>query len=162
MLSVVGHRDHEFLQVAFLGFDFRWTRSDKTGAMYARRSPRPKKVTQVLRAVHDVLRTARALPVRVAVKRVNEIVRGWVNYFRVGNASRAFGKVHYRAQPLECRLMTSRTLHPTGSDTLAAQRRRDVRADGGRRIAAQGHAHMQRTPTTSRPQRRGARALWRR
>jgi RNA-directed DNA polymerase len=83
---------------AFLGFEFSWTRSDKTGAMYARRSPRPKKVTQVLRAVHDVLRSARALPVRMAVKRVNEIVRGWVNYFRVGNASRAFGKVRYSVE----------------------------------------------------------------
>ncbi|HEX7479409.1 MAG TPA: group II intron maturase-specific domain-containing protein [Polyangiales bacterium] len=30
-----------------------------------------------------------------AVQRVNEIVRGWVNYFRVGNASRAFAKVRY-------------------------------------------------------------------
>jgi RNA-directed DNA polymerase len=83
---------------AFLGFEFRWTKSHKTSVMYPRRSPRPKKVTQVLRAVRDVLRTGRHLPVRDAVQRVNEIVRGWVNYFRVGNASRAFAKVRYHVE----------------------------------------------------------------
>jgi RNA-directed DNA polymerase len=86
--------DHDAV-FAFLGFEFRWTKSHKTSVMYPRRSPRPKKVTQVLRAVRDVLRTGRHLPVRDAVQRVNEIVRGWVNYFRVGNASRAFAKVRY-------------------------------------------------------------------
>jgi RNA-directed DNA polymerase len=83
---------------AFLGFEFRWTKSYKTSAMYPRMSPRPKKLTQVLRAVHDVLRTGRALPVRDAVQHVNEIVRGWVNYFRVGNASQAFAKVRYNVE----------------------------------------------------------------
>lgn len=29
---------------------------------------------------------------------VNEIVRGWVNYFRVGNASQAFAKVRYNVE----------------------------------------------------------------
>jgi RNA-directed DNA polymerase len=82
----------------FLGFELRWTRSYKTSAMYPRMSPRPKKVTQVLRAVHDALRTGRALPVRDAVQHVNEIVRGWVNYFRVGNASQAFAKVRYNVE----------------------------------------------------------------
>jgi RNA-directed DNA polymerase len=56
------------------------------------------KVTQVLRAVRDVQRTGRHLRVQDAVQRVNEIVRGWVNYFRVGNASRAFAKVRYNVE----------------------------------------------------------------
>jgi RNA-directed DNA polymerase len=86
--------DHDAM-FAFLGFEFRWMKSHKTSAMYPHKSPRSKKVTQVLRAVREVLRTGRALPVRDAVQRVNEIVRGWVNYFRVGNASRAFAKVRY-------------------------------------------------------------------
>ncbi|WNG52324.1 hypothetical protein F0U60_10840 [Archangium minus] len=33
------------------------------------------------------------MPIRAAVERVNGIVRGWVNYFRVGNSGQAFGKV---------------------------------------------------------------------
>lgn len=86
--------DHDAM-FAFLGFEFRWMKSHKTSARYPHKSPRSKKVAQVLRAVREVLRTGRALPVRDAVQRVNEIVRGWVNYFRVGNASRAFAKVRY-------------------------------------------------------------------
>ncbi|HEX7481010.1 MAG TPA: group II intron maturase-specific domain-containing protein, partial [Polyangiales bacterium] len=70
-------------------------KGEKTSAKYPHKSPRPKKVTQVLRAVREVLRTGRHLRVQDAVQRVNEIVRGWVNYFRVGNASRAFAKVRY-------------------------------------------------------------------
>jgi RNA-directed DNA polymerase len=80
---------------AFLGFDFRRERSPRTGSRYPNMSPRRKKVTQLLGAVRTVLRTHRALPVRAAVQRVNEVVRGWVNYFRVGHASRAFAKVRY-------------------------------------------------------------------
>ncbi len=61
-------------------------------------SPRPKKVTQLLRTVGETLRSHRASPVRDAVGGVNEIVRGWANYFRVGNASRAFAKVRYNVE----------------------------------------------------------------
>ena len=80
---------------AFLGFEFRWMRNRKTGSWYPLRIPRPKKVTQVLRTVHEVLASSRALPVAQAVGRVNEVLRGWVNYFRVGHASKAFAKVRY-------------------------------------------------------------------
>jgi RNA-directed DNA polymerase len=78
---------------AFLGFDFRWKPSPKSGKWYPNTNPREKKVTQVLRGVRDVLRSSRDQPVRVAVARVNAVVRGWVNYFRVGNSSQAFDKV---------------------------------------------------------------------
>lgn len=85
----------------FLGFDFRWTRSLRTGARYPLLTPRAKKVTQVLRTVGEVLRIHRASPVRVAVTHVNSVVRGWVNYFRVGNARQAFDKVRYF---VECKI----------------------------------------------------------
>jgi RNA-directed DNA polymerase len=55
-------------------------------------TPRPKNVTAVLRKVRDTLRVSQHLPMQVALASVNPIVRGWVNYFRVGNSSRAFGK----------------------------------------------------------------------
>jgi RNA-directed DNA polymerase len=80
---------------AFLGFDFRWMRGSKTGWWYANRTPRAKKVTQVLHAVRDELRRCRHLPVQAAVRRINPIVRGWVTYFRVGNSGRAFHKVRW-------------------------------------------------------------------
>src|SRR6185437_4515418 len=83
---------------AFLGFEFRWIPSKRTGAWYACRTPRPKKVTAVLRKVRDTLRHGRHLPMQAAVAQVNLILRGWVNYFRVGNSSQAFNKVRYHVE----------------------------------------------------------------
>ncbi len=52
----------------------------------------------MLRQVRDTLRFSRHLHVQAAVARVNPILRGWVNYFRVGNSSRAFAKVRWHAE----------------------------------------------------------------
>ena len=40
----------------------------------------------------------RHLPMQAAVAQVNLILRGWVNYFRVGNSSQAFNKVQYHVE----------------------------------------------------------------
>jgi RNA-directed DNA polymerase len=82
----------------FLGFEFRWVRSPRTRKEYPCMTPRPKKVTEVLRQVRDTLRVSRHLSVPAAVAEVNPILRGWVNYFRVGNSSQAFGKVKHYAE----------------------------------------------------------------
>jgi RNA-directed DNA polymerase len=85
----------EHAAFAFLGFEFRWVPSAKTGRCYPCTTPRPKNVTAVLRKVRDSLRINRHLSVQAAVAQVNPILRGWVNYFRVGNSSQAFNKVKY-------------------------------------------------------------------
>ncbi len=48
--------------------------------------------------MRDTLRGNRHLPVQAAVAQVNPILRGWVNYFRVGNSSQAFDKVKYHVE----------------------------------------------------------------
>jgi RNA-directed DNA polymerase len=78
---------------AFLGFEFRWRKSQKTGRWYAHKSPRKKKVTEVLSRVREILRANQASPVREAVGKLNSVLRGWVNYFRIGNSSKAFRKI---------------------------------------------------------------------
>jgi RNA-directed DNA polymerase len=83
---------------AFLGFEFRWVPSAKTRVWYPCVTPRPKKVTSLLRQVRNTLRASRHLPVQAAVARVNPILRGWVNYFRIGNSSQAFGKIAYHVE----------------------------------------------------------------
>src|SRR5262249_18912722 len=83
---------------AFLGFDFRWMRGSKTGRWYAGMTPRTKKVTHILHAVRDELRRCQHLPVQAAVRRINPIARGWVNYFRIGNSARAFRKVRWHLE----------------------------------------------------------------
>jgi RNA-directed DNA polymerase len=83
---------------AFLGFDFRWVPSAKTGWWYPCTTPRAKKVTMVLRRITDTLRASRHLQMQTVVARVNAVLRGWVNYFRVGNSSQAFNKVKYHVE----------------------------------------------------------------
>ena len=78
---------------AFLGFDIRWQPNPTLRKGYAHTSPRRKKVIEVLRKVRDTLRGSRHLSVHDAVTRVNPIVRGWVNYFRIGNSSRELDTV---------------------------------------------------------------------
>jgi RNA-directed DNA polymerase len=82
----------------FLGFEFRWKPNPTIQKGYAHTSPRQKKVTEVLRKVRDSLRRSRHLSVVEAVAKVNPILRGWVNYFRVGNSSRAFDEVKFQVE----------------------------------------------------------------
>src|SRR6266566_1580193 len=83
---------------AFLGFEFRWVRSEKTSVWYPCMTPRHKKITALLRKVRDALRASGHLSMPEAVAQVNQILRGWVNYFRVGNSSQAFDKVKFHAE----------------------------------------------------------------
>lgn len=43
------------------------------------------------------------------MKRINATLAGWVNYFRVGNASRAFSEVRYYVEMIVRTLLTRRT-----------------------------------------------------
>ena len=74
----------------FLGFEFRWIRSlqDKWRPYY---TPKLKQRTVLLRKLKDIFRRFVSQPVRRVVQLINPIVRGWVNYFAIGAASRCFG-----------------------------------------------------------------------
>jgi RNA-directed DNA polymerase len=78
---------------AFLGFEIRWQPNPTIQKGYAHTSPRRKKVIEILRKVRDTLRACGHLSVQHAVARVNPIIRGWVNYFRIGNSKREFDAV---------------------------------------------------------------------
>jgi RNA-directed DNA polymerase len=78
---------------AFLGFEIRWQPNPTVRKGYPHTCPRRRAVINVLRNVRDTLRTSQHLSVRDAVVRVNQVVRGWVNYFRTSNASRTFSVV---------------------------------------------------------------------
>jgi len=76
----------------FLGFDFRRvrTRSGKWRAHYA---PRMKKRTALLRRLKAIFRRFQSQPIRRVIQLINPILRGWVNYFAIGDSSRCFGYV---------------------------------------------------------------------
>ena len=70
--------------------------------------------------MRDIIRQGGATPVKVLVERINAALAGWVNYFRVGNSSRAFSEVRDYVE------MKVRTL-------LTRRKRRQKRSVGWRR-----------------------------
>ena len=77
---------------SFLGFDYRRIRT-RRGVWGARVTPRMKSRTTLLRKLKDVFRRHQSQPVDRVIYLINPILRGWANYFRVGNSSRCFGYV---------------------------------------------------------------------
>jgi RNA-directed DNA polymerase len=73
----------------FLGFDFRRVRS-RRGVWRAQYTPKLKKRTALLRTLKDVFRRHRSQPVSRVIELINPVLRGWVNYFAVGNSSECF------------------------------------------------------------------------
>lgn len=71
----------------FLGFDFRRVRSLR-GLWRAQYTPKLKKRTALLGTLKEVFRHSRSQPATRIVAIINPILRGWVNYFAIGHASR--------------------------------------------------------------------------
>ena len=73
----------------FLGFSFRRLRSPR-GRWWVQKLPAMKQRTALLRKLKEVFRRWDSRPVGQVIAVINPILRGWVNYFRVGNAARCF------------------------------------------------------------------------
>jgi group II intron reverse transcriptase/maturase len=73
----------------FLGFTIGMKRGRKTGKMYPHIEP-SKKALKHIRSEIKQLTTERysAIPTEVVIRRVNEVARGWVGYFRYGNCTK--------------------------------------------------------------------------
>jgi RNA-directed DNA polymerase len=77
----------------FLGFDLRRVRQRSGNGHFILLTPR-KKARQAIKAkVRDSIARSGASPMPTVVQQINAMLAGWVNYFRVGNASRAFSEV---------------------------------------------------------------------
>jgi RNA-directed DNA polymerase len=100
----------------FLGFEFRRARS-RTGAWWAAYTPKLKKRTALLQKLKDIFRRFQSQPVERVVALINPILRGWVNYFAVGHASRCFGFVKdWVEKKIRRHLMRARKLRGFGWD----------------------------------------------
>jgi RNA-directed DNA polymerase len=73
----------------FLGFEFRRVlgRYKKWRPHYA---PRLKKRTALLAKLREIFRGQVSQPVEGVVELINPILRGWVNYFAIGDSGRCF------------------------------------------------------------------------
>jgi RNA-directed DNA polymerase len=76
----------------FLGFEYRRVLSlqRKWRPYYA---PKLKKRTALFEKLREIFRQHVSWPVAIVIAKINPILRGWVNYFRVGHSSICFGVV---------------------------------------------------------------------
>jgi RNA-directed DNA polymerase len=57
--------------------------------------PKGKKRTALLGKLKEIFRTSRSQPVGGVIEKINPILRGWVQYFAIGNSSRCFSYIRY-------------------------------------------------------------------
>jgi RNA-directed DNA polymerase len=77
---------------AFLGFEYRLVlgRNQKWRPQFV---PKRKKRTALFAKLREVFRHHVSQPVEEVIKVINPILRGWVNYFRIGHSGRCFSKI---------------------------------------------------------------------
>ena len=78
----------------FLGFDLRRVRKSSGNGYFLLMTPKKKARKAIKAKVRDIIRRGGQTPLPKVVTQINASLAGWVNYFRVGNANRAFSEVH--------------------------------------------------------------------
>jgi len=76
----------------FLGFDFQRGKT-LSGKWAVRIMPKMKARTDLLRNLKDIFRRYISQPVDRVIDLINPKLRGWLNYFRIGHASRCFSYI---------------------------------------------------------------------
>ena len=93
---------------SFLGFEYRRIlgRTRKWRAYYA---PKLKKRTALLAKLREIFRQSVSQPVDGVIEQINPILRGWVNYFAIGDSSRCFSYVrNWAEKKIRLHLMRAR------------------------------------------------------
>src|SRR5919106_1972506 len=78
----------------FLGFDLR-AGCNRFGKRFVLRTPMRKKQSELLRRVGQIFKYSRHRKLKEVIERIRPVIVGWVNYFRVGNSSRAFDRIRF-------------------------------------------------------------------
>ena len=104
----------------FLGFDFRRASNRQKTGHFILLTPKKSTRKAVKAKIREIIKHGGASPASEIIAKINEVLVGWVNYFRVGNSSRAFSEVRDYLE------MKIRTL-------LTRRKRRQKRSIGWRR-----------------------------
>jgi len=78
---------------AFLGFEFRRVRKRTGDGHFILLTPRKKARLTIKARLRELLQHSGSTPLEEVIAQLNVILAGWVQYFRVGNASRAFSEI---------------------------------------------------------------------
>jgi group II intron reverse transcriptase/maturase len=95
----------------FLGCYLRQVRSRFKGRTYLFRWPSPKAMKNARAKIRDLTdrrRCAGIKDIRVVIRKLNPVLRGWCNYFRTGNASDKFTQIDWYVEGRLTRLLAKR------------------------------------------------------
>ena len=76
----------------FLSFEYRLL-TKTSGKPRVQKVPKLKKRTALFAKLREEFRQRESQPVKDVIAEINPILRGWVNYFRIGNSSHCFALV---------------------------------------------------------------------
>ena len=92
----------------FLGFAYRRVPS-RNGRWRPQWAPKLKKRTALFAKLREVFRRNVSQPVGKVIEEINPVLRGWMNYFRIGHSSRCFGMVkHWVEKKIRRHMMRAR------------------------------------------------------
>jgi len=104
----------------FLGFEISRVKNWKSGKFIILMKPKKNARVSMKTKIREIIKRGGSLPAKEIIKNINTSLTGWVNYFRVGNSSKAFSEVRDYLE------MKIRTL-------LSRRKRRQKRSIGWRR-----------------------------
>lgn len=93
----------------FLGFDIRRVLNREKNGYFMLMTPKKKARLAIKAKIRETIRHGGATPAKDLVRRINILVAGWVEYFRVGHASRVFSEVRDYLEMKIRTLLTRRT-----------------------------------------------------
>jgi group II intron reverse transcriptase/maturase len=77
----------------YLGFKFTRTVNRKNGNRFFLLTPSPKAMNRIREKIRGCVSDSIPKKVQEQIKDVNPIIRGWVNYYRLGNPTDSFNKI---------------------------------------------------------------------
>ena len=77
---------------SFLGFDF-CKRKNWKGKRGVVSTPRGKAKRSLKLKIKEIFKQNQSQPIKQVIEQINPILRGWTNYFRIGNSNKCFGYI---------------------------------------------------------------------
>lgn len=76
----------------FLGFTFRGKRT-KNGKYWAMKTPKKVAKNKLIKKLKEIFRSYQSQPISKMIELINRVLKGWVNYFRIGNSAKCFERI---------------------------------------------------------------------
>lgn len=76
----------------FLGFTFRGKRT-KNGKYWAMKTPKKVAKKKLIKKLKEIFRSYQSQPISKMIELINRVLKGWVNYFRIGNSAKCFERI---------------------------------------------------------------------